>query len=73
MISLNPCIQIAQKLKMDVSQTKACGNKTTTSQVQYLLKKLRETCNIKYAHNYVEQKVSNAITSVELDARVVYG
>lgn len=58
---------------MDVSQTKACGNETTTSQVEYLLEKLREVCNIKYAHNYVEQKVSTAITSGELDARVVYG
>lgn len=31
-----------------------------------------ERCSIKYVHNYVEQKVSNGVTSGELDARAVY-
>lgn len=31
-----------------------------------------ERSSIEYVHNYVEQKVSNGVTSGELDARAVY-
>lgn len=36
------------------------------------LDKPGERCSIKYVHNHVEQKVPNAVTSGEPDARVVY-
>lgn len=50
---------------------------STAGQVQCLCLRKQpdkpvESCSIKYVHNYVEQKVSNAVTSGELDARVVY-
>lgn len=60
----------------------ACGIKNTAylnthqASCSVCLRKHRdkpgERCSIKYVHNYVEQKVSNAITSGELDAIVVY-
>lgn len=36
------------------------------------LDKTGERGSIKYVHNYVEQKVSDSVTSSELDAKAVY-
>lgn len=71
---------------MVASQTKACSIKKKKNIYTYLntyqarcgvcLRKQhdkpRERCSIKYVHNHVEQKVSDAETSGERDARVVY-